>query len=93
MLKKNEQVKLQTLALMSQLVPAIIGVGSFMVLVRTAQPLVLGQYFIFMAAVVLFEMIKSGGLQSSLVMQISGKNDTQQKIIIGSAYWLGSLLR
>lgn len=91
MLKKNEQVKLQTLALMSQLVPAIIGVGSFMVLVRTAQPLVLGQYFIFMAAVVLFEMIKSGGLQSSLVMQISGKNDTQQKIIIGSAYWLGSL--
>lgn len=91
MLKKNEQVKLQTLALMSQLVPAIIGVGSFMVLVRTAQPIVLGQYFIFMAAVVLFEMIKSGGLQSSLVMQISGKNDTQQKIIIGSAYWLGSL--
>ncbi len=91
MLKKNEQVKLQTLALMSQLVPAIIGVGSFMVLVRTAQPLVLGQYFIFMAAVVLFEMIKSGGLQSSLVMRISGKNEEQQKIIIGSAYWLGAI--
>lgn len=52
----------------------------------------LGQFLIYMAAVVLFEMIKSGGLQSALVMRLSGSDATQQKKIIGSAYWLGAII-
>ncbi len=80
------------LAFASQLVPAIIGVSSFMILVRVSKPDLLGQYIIFSSAVVLFEMIKSGGLQSALVMRLSGSKTKQQKHIIGSAYWLGIII-
>ncbi len=91
MIKTRDQIKIQSLAFASQLLPAVIGVGSFMLLVRMATPVVLGQYLIFMAAVVLCEMIKAGGLQSALVMRISGNDPEQQKKIIGSAYWLGGI--
>ena len=91
-LKNKEQIKIQVLAFASQLLPAIIGVLSFMLLVRTAKPIVLGEYVIYMAAVVLFEMIKSGGLQSALVMRASGTDKQQQLTINGSAYWLGSVI-
>ena len=77
------------MAFASQLAPAIIGVGSFMLLVRFTEPELLGQYLMYMSAVVLFEMIKSGGLQSALVMRLSGSNQQKQLKIIGSAYWLG----
>ena len=87
----KKQIKIQSLAFGSQLLPAIIGVGSFMLLVRYAKQVVLGEYLIFLAAVVLFEMIKAGGLQSALVMRISGNDPDHQKQIIGSAYWLGGI--
>lgn len=87
--QNNKQLKVQSLAFASQLLPAIIGVLSFMLLVRLVQPEVLGEYLMYVAAVVLFEMIKSGGLQSALVMRLSGKSEKEQSIIIGSAYWLG----
>lgn len=79
------------MAFASQLLPAVIGVLSFMLLVRTANPQVLGQYLVFTAAVVLCEMVKAGGLQSALVMRISGNDPENQKKIIGSAYWIGGL--
>ena len=78
------------LAFASQLLPAIVGVLSFMLLVRVAIPSVLGQYIIYMAAVILFEMVKSGGLQSALVMKVATDDAAMQKKIIGSAYWLGA---
>ena len=91
MIKKNNRVAVQSLAFASQLVPAIIGVLSFMLLVRTARQEVLGQYVTYMAAVVLCEMIKSGGLQSALVMRVSGSDPEKQLKITGSAYWLGAI--
>lgn len=92
MLPNNKQANVQVLAFASQLVPAIIGVLSFMLLVRTASPMILGQYVIYMAAVVLFEMIKSGGLQTALVMRAAGSSKAQLLNITGSAYWLGAIL-
>lgn len=83
---------LQAQAFASQLFPAIIGVLSFMLLVRNTTQEVLGQFVIYMAAVVLFEMIKSGGLQSALVMRLAGCDSEQEKKIIGSAYWLGGII-
>lgn len=83
---------LQALALASQLFPAIVGVLSFMLLVRVTKPGVLGEYIIYLAAVVLFEMIKSGGLQSALVMRASNSDQEVQKRITGSAYWLGGVV-
>lgn len=82
----------QGLAFAGQLFPAIIGVLSFMLLVRVTKPGVLGEYIIYMAAVVLFEMIKSGGLQSALVMRVSTSDKEQQQRITGSAYWLGGIV-
>ena len=92
MIKTNKQINIQLLAFASQLIPAIIGVVSFMILVRTAKPIVLGQYIIYIAAVGLFEMVKSCGLQSALVMRVSGSNQDQQLTITGSAYWLGAVM-
>src|SRR5690242_16600025 len=83
---------LQAIAFASQLFPAIVGVLSFMLLVRVTKPGVLGQYIIYLAAVVLFEMIKSGGLQSALVMRVSNNDTEMQKKINGSAYWLGGIV-
>ena len=88
----NRQGAMQGLAFASQLAPAIIGVVSFMILVRVTNPDLLGQYLILSAAVVLFEMIKSGGLQSALVMRLSGSTPLHQKQTIGSAYWLGGII-
>ncbi|MCY7421240.1 MAG: oligosaccharide flippase family protein [Chitinophagaceae bacterium] len=82
---------LQLLAFASQLLPAIIGVGSFMLLVRVVETEALGQFLLYMAAVVLFEMVKSGGLQSALVMRLAGAGRQQQQTTIGSAYWLGGI--
>ena len=90
-MSKN-QTSIQGLAFASQLLPAIIGLGSFMLLVRVTQPAILGEYIIYTTAVILFEMIKSGGLQSALVMRASSDDPTLQKTIIGSAYWLGGLI-
>lgn len=83
---------LQATAFASQLAPAIIGVCSFMLLVRVVESELLGQYIMFMSAVVLFEMIKSGGLQSALVMRLSGRTPQEQLQTIGSAYWLGGVI-
>ncbi len=83
---------LQVLAFASQLFPAIVGVLSFMLLVRATRPAVLGEYIIYLAAVVLFEMIKSGGLQSALVMRVANSDVELQKRITGSAYWLGGVV-
>ena len=85
-------MKVQALAFASQLFPAIVGVLSFILLVRVTEPTVLGQYVIYMAAVVLFEMIKSGGLQSALVMRVSTSDKELQRRITGSAYWLGGVV-
>ncbi len=79
------------MAFASQLLPAVIGVGSFMLLVRGAGAEALGEYVMYMAAVILFEMVKSGGLQSAMVMRLSGAGKRQQHAIIGSAYWLGGI--
>ncbi|MEO5999557.1 MAG: oligosaccharide flippase family protein [Chitinophagaceae bacterium] len=92
MIKHKNQLTLQILAFASQLFPAIVGVLSFMLLVRVTKPVVLGQYIIYLAAVVLFEMIKSGGLQSALVMRVSNSDIALQKRIRGSAYWLGGIV-
>lgn len=89
---KKHQINIQVLAFASQLIPAIVGVLSFMLLVRNTTPIVLGQFVIYMAAVVLFEMVKSGGLQSALVMRAAGSNKKQQLVINGSAYWLGAMV-
>jgi O-antigen/teichoic acid export membrane protein len=91
MLKANNQAAIHSMALASQLLPAVIGILSFMALVRVTQPDVLGQYLIYTAAVMLFEMIKSGGLQSAMVMRVSTNDKEQQRKIIGSAYWLGGI--
>jgi O-antigen/teichoic acid export membrane protein len=91
-LKKKNQVFVQAIAFASQLFPAIVGVLSFMLLVRVTHPVILGQYLIYLAAVVLFEMIKSGGLQSALVMRVSHNDPELQKRIIGSAYYLGGIV-
>lgn len=92
MSKNKSQAALQGLAFASQLLPAIIGLGSFMLLVRVTKPEILGEYIVYTTAVILFEMIKSGGLQSALVMRASTDDHNQQKNIIGSAYWLGGLI-
>ncbi|MEA5460787.1 oligosaccharide flippase family protein [Arcicella sp. LKC2W] len=92
-MKTNKsQAAIQGLAFASQLLPAIIGLGSFMLLVRVTKPEILGEYIVYTTAVILFEMIKSGGLQSALVMRASTDDQHQQKTIIGSAYWLGGLI-
>ena len=92
MITNKRQINIQVLAFSSQLIPAVVGILSFMILVRATAPVTLGQYVIYMAAVVLFEMIKSGGLQSALVMRISGTNKDEQSKINGSAYWLGAII-
>ncbi|PWK20038.1 O-antigen/teichoic acid export membrane protein [Arcicella aurantiaca] len=92
MSKNKSQATIQGLAFASQLLPAIIGLGSFMLLVRATKPEILGEYIVYTTAVILFEMIKSGGLQSALVMRASTDDHQQQKTIIGSAYWLGGLI-
>lgn len=81
----------QALAFAAQLMPAIIGVLSFMLLVRVTSQEALGQFVIYMAAVVLFEMVKSGGLQSALVMRVASCTLEQQREVSGSAYWLSGL--
>lgn len=81
----------QAMAFASQLFPAIIGLGSFMILVRVVQAELLGQFLMYISGVVLFEMIKSGGLQSALVMRLSGREKHMQLQTIGSAYWLGAV--
>src|SRR5689334_18777809 len=88
----SKQMKVQALAFASQLFPAIVGVLSFMLLVRVTERAVLGEYVIYLAAVVLFEMIKSGGLQSALVMRVSRSDGELQRRITGSAYWLGGIV-
>ncbi|MES2517371.1 MAG: oligosaccharide flippase family protein [Bacteroidota bacterium] len=90
--KNKSQATIQGLAFASQLLPAIIGLGSFMLLVRATNPVILGEYIVYTTAVILFEMIKSGGLQSALVMRASTDDKDLQKTIIGSAYWLGGLI-
>ncbi len=92
MKKDRSQAAAQGLAFASQLLPAIIGLGSFMLLVRVTKPEIMGEYIIYTTAVILFEMIKSGGLQSALVMRASNNDHTQQQTIIGSAYWLGGMI-
>ncbi len=92
MKKNNKNIVAQGLAFASQMVPAIIGVLAFMLLVRTIESSILGQYVIYMAAVVLFEMIKSGGLQSALVMKLTHNDEQQQLKTIGGAYWLGGIV-
>jgi O-antigen/teichoic acid export membrane protein len=92
MSKNKSQVAIQGLAFASQLLPAILGLGSFMLLVRVTRPVVLGEYIVYTTAVILFEMIKSGGLQSALVMRASTDDKDLQKTIIGSAYWLGGVI-
>lgn len=92
MQKNKNQATIQGLAFASQLLPAIIGLGSFMLLVRVTRPIVLGEYIVYTTAVILFEMIKSGGLQSALVMRASTDDKDLQKTIIGSAYWLGGVI-
>jgi O-antigen/teichoic acid export membrane protein len=89
--KTNHQLTVHSLAMASQLLPAVIGILSFMALVRVTQPDMLGQYLIYTAAVMLFEMIKAGGLQSAMVMRVSTNDKEQQQKIIGSAYWLGGV--
>ena len=85
---KRQILITQSLAFASQLLPAIIGVLSFMWLVRVTVPVVLGEYIIYMAAVVMLEMVKSGGLQSALVMRIAKSDVEHRRQISGSAYWL-----
>ena len=91
MAKNSNQLTIHSLAMASQLLPAVIGILSFMALVRVTQPDVLGEYLIYTAAVMLFEMIKSGGLQSAMVMRVTTNDKEQQQKIIGSAYWLGGV--
>jgi O-antigen/teichoic acid export membrane protein len=91
MQKTKQLVFTQALAFAGQLLPAIVGVLSFMLLVRVASPEALGEFIIYMAAIVLFEMVKSGGLQSAIVMRVAAVNKDAQKNIIGSAYWLGGI--
>jgi len=92
MTKTKQLVATQALAFASQLLPAIVGVVSFMLLVRVTEPTALGQFIIYMAAVVMFEMVKSGGLQAALVMRVARSDKEQQQRITGSAYWLGGLV-
>ena len=91
-MKANRAVSKQILAFSGQVLPAAIGMGSFMLLVRILEPAVFGEYIIYITAVVLFEMVKSGGLQSAIIMRIS-KNSAEEKIkVLGSAYWIGTLV-
>lgn len=91
MIKTKQLVASQALAFAGQLLPAIVGVLSFMLLVRVATPIALGEFIIYMAAVVLFEMVKSGGLQSAIVMRVATGDEAARKQITGSAYWLGGI--
>src|SRR4051812_33621608 len=92
-LKTNkQQAGIQAMAFASQLLPAIIGVLSFMLLVRTVKQEILGHYMMYLAAVVLFEMVKSSGQQSAVVMRASGCTKAQERAITGSAYWLGGVV-
>ena len=88
----SKVVKNQILALSGQVLPAALGMVSFMWLVRILDPKILGEYLIYMTSVVLFEMVKSGGLQSALVMKVSEKDSEKRNRVIGSAYWLGSIV-
>lgn len=91
MLVKKQILVTQALAFASQLFPALVGVLSFMLLVRVTAPVVLGEYLIYLAAVILFEMVKSGGLQSALVMRIAKSDPEHRRQISGSAYWLATV--
>jgi O-antigen/teichoic acid export membrane protein len=91
MSKTKQLMATQALAFAGQLLPAIVGVLSFMLLVRVATPIALGEFIIYMAAVVLFEMVKSGGLQSAIVMRVATGDEAARKKITGSAYWLGGI--
>jgi O-antigen/teichoic acid export membrane protein len=90
--KDKSQLIIQTQAFASQLIPAIIGVLSFTLLARSASQNVFGQFVIYLAAIVTFEMIKSGGLQSAIIMRVSGSQEQLQLKVIGSAYWLGGII-
>lgn len=92
MTKDKSQVIVQAQAFASQLIPAVIGVLSFTLLARSCTPDVLGQFVIYMAALIPFEMIKSGGLQSAIIMRVAGNKEQLQMKVIGSAYWLGGIL-
>ncbi len=91
-MKGTSVMKNQLLALAGQILPAAIGMGSFMLLVRVLEQQVLGEYLIYMTTVVLFEMVKSGGLQSALIMRVSDNDSSRRKTVIGSAYWFGLIV-
>lgn len=88
----SQPIKNQFLALAGQVLPAAVGMISFMLLVRVLDQQVLGEYLIYMTTVVLFEMVKSGGLQSALIMRVSENDAEKRDIVVGSAYWFGALV-
>lgn len=91
MSNNHNRLKTQLLSFLSYIFPAAIGILSFMLLVRAARPEVLGQFIIYTTAVIMFEMIKAGGLQSAVVMRMSGADEDVQKTVIGSAFFISGL--
>jgi O-antigen/teichoic acid export membrane protein len=87
-LLKNKH--LQSLA--GNLLPALLGLVSFMLLARGLSKSDFGSWALYLSTFTLLEMIKSGGVQTALVMQISGKTEQEKNTTIGAAWKLISLL-
>ncbi len=81
---------LQSLA--GNLVPALMGLISFMLLARGFSKSNFGSWALYLSSFTLLEMIKSGGVQTALVMQISGKTEKEKIKTIGAAWKLISLI-
>lgn len=81
---------LQSLA--GNLLPALLGLLSFMLLARGLSKSDFGSWALYLSSFTLLEMIKSGGVQTALVMRISGKEESEKNKTIGAAWKLITLI-
>ncbi len=88
-MKAGQLVKnthLQSLA--GNLLPAVLGLLAFMFLARGLSKVDFGSWVLYLSSFSLLEMIKSGGVQTALVMCMAGKDETQKEKAIGAAWIL-----
>lgn len=68
-----------------------LGFLSFAILVRYLEKDVFGNWILFLTLVTLTEMIRTGLLQTGLIKFMSGKDESAQKIVVGTG-WVFSIL-
>jgi O-antigen/teichoic acid export membrane protein len=68
-----------------------LGFLSFAILVRFLEKDVFGNWILFLTLATLTEMIRTGLLQTGLIKFMSGKNESVQKVVVGTG-WVFSIL-